>query len=99
MAEMKKRSRAASRRRVTQRRWHIPPPLIHGSETLEGGGILNEWGSELGVVLWQAFRDASLRAGRYSDSRADLFAGAGILDQGKVLEVLGEHEDDGRLSG
>ncbi len=71
---MKKRRRSAPRRRASQRRWHIPPPLIHGPETLEGGGILNEWNSELGVVLWQAYRDAMLWATSDPDRRAEMFA-------------------------
>jgi len=46
---MKKRRRSSPSRRPSARRWHIPPPLIHGPETLEGGGIPSEWGNELGV--------------------------------------------------
>lgn len=70
---MKKRRRSIRQRRVSTRRWHIPPPLVHGPETLEGGGILNEWENELGVVLWQAFRDAMLWATTVPEHRGEMF--------------------------
>lgn len=69
------------RRRASLRRWHIPPPLIHGPETLEGGGILNEWESEFGVVLWQAFRDAMLWATTAPEHREEMFAHAGGISR------------------
>lgn len=71
---MKARRRPAINRRASARRWHIPPPLIHGSETLEGGGILQEWGNELGVVLWQTSRDVLLWATTEPQLRSQTFS-------------------------
>lgn len=71
---MKARRRYASKRRSSARRWHIPPPLIHGSDTLEGGGILQDWGNELGVLLWQSSRDALLWATTEPSSRGGSFS-------------------------
>ena len=39
------------------RRWHLPPPLLHGGEPLEGGAILEENPGMQGLILWQALRD------------------------------------------
>lgn len=70
---MKTPTRPGSSRRPS-RRWHIPPPLIHGAESLEGGAILKEWNGELSVVLWQAFRDVMLWTNSDSRHRSELFA-------------------------
>ena len=75
---MKARRRSATKSRASTRRWHIPPPLIHGSETLEGGAILQEWGNELGVVLWQASRDVLLWATTEPHLRAQTFSSQSI---------------------
>lgn len=68
-----KRRRSAPRTRKTSRRWHIPPPLVHGPEALEGGSVLEEVQSELGALLWQALRDVMLWADTAPEERADLF--------------------------
>lgn len=60
-------------------RWHVPPALVHGSEALEGAEVLDEMGSAVGVVLWQAMRDVTLWGGAGEpEERPGLFAdGAG----------------------
>src|SRR5688572_24135920 len=93
---MKKRRRYAAKRRLPSRRWHIPPPLIHGPETLEGGGILQEWGNELGVVLWQASRDVMLWATTEPDARANTFSTEGTFRRRQMAAVV-EAETDSRI--
>ncbi len=73
---MKKYRKIAKKRQTPGRRWHVPPPLIHGPETLEGAAILNEWTDGAGVVLWQAFRDTMLWTTTDLESRAFAFAPA-----------------------
>lgn len=67
------RRRKPERPRKTTRRWHIPPPLVHGSEALEGGQVLEENPSRLGVLLWQALRDVLLWVQTPPEERAELF--------------------------
>ncbi|HEU0052510.1 MAG TPA: hypothetical protein VFQ39_05005 [Longimicrobium sp.] len=56
-------------------RWHVPPALVHGNETLEGTEMLDEIGGAPGMVLWQSMRDATLWATvREPEERAGLFA-------------------------
>ena len=93
---MKARRRYASKRRATSRRWHIPPALIHGSETLEGGAILEEWGNALGAVLWQAFRDAMLWSTSEPAERTRTFSAAARED-GTTLDDLLTADADPRL--
>jgi hypothetical protein len=75
-----KSSRAPKRpRQRPQRQWHLPPPLLHGSEALEGGQIFQEIPDELGVALWQAVRDVMLWAQAPSSERSGVFtAGAEV---------------------
>src|SRR5829696_4699724 len=55
-------------------RWHVPPALVHGNESLEGSELLEEFSGAAGVVLWQSMRDATLWAGaREPEDRAGLF--------------------------
>ena len=56
------------------RRWRTPPPLTRGSESLEGMEILREIGGELGVLLWQAYRNVMFWASVDRGERASLFA-------------------------
>lgn len=97
MVSMKKRRPSVAKRRDTSRRWHIPPPLIHGPETLEGGGILNEWNNELGVLLWQASRDAMLWATSFPEDRGLVYARAPQTDAQSALDVYASGESDRRL--
>lgn len=59
-------------------RWHVPPALVHGNETLEGTEILDEFAGAAGLALWQSMRDVTLWAGAHEpEERAGLFhAGA-----------------------
>jgi len=68
-----RRRQGELRPRKTSRRWHIPPPLVHGPEALEGGNLLQEFPGELGVVLWQALRDVMLLAATPAAERDGLF--------------------------
>ncbi|HEX8670714.1 MAG TPA: hypothetical protein VF710_02445 [Longimicrobium sp.] len=56
------------------RRWRTPPPLIRGSETLEGMDILREVGSEAGVLLWQSYRNVMFWATAEPGERSTLFS-------------------------
>ncbi len=71
---MKKHRKFANKRQAPGRQWHVPPPLIHGPETLEGAAILNEWSDGAAVLLWQSFRDVMLWATTEPESRAEAFA-------------------------
>lgn len=70
---MARRGRTAQTRK-TGRRWHIPPPLVHGSEPLEGGEVLAEGSGPEAVRLWSALRDVMLWAGTPAEERGLLFA-------------------------
>jgi tetratricopeptide (TPR) repeat protein len=69
-----RRRRTPPRERKTTRRWHIPPPLVHGPEPLEAGGVLEELHSDLGALLWQSLRDVMLWAETPAEERGELFA-------------------------
>lgn len=60
--------------RRTTRRWRTPPAIMHGDETFEGLGLLEEFDGALGILLWQSVRDVQLRADTSEDRRAGLFA-------------------------
>lgn len=70
---MKREGTRQRRARPPKRHWHIPPPLIHGSEPLEGGTVLQEYPTEVGVLLWQALRDVVLWAQTPPAERSELF--------------------------
>jgi hypothetical protein len=90
---MMKRTRRA-RKSGPQRRWHLTPPLLHGSEALEGGEILHEAAGGLGVALWQAARDVTLwslappaeRGGVFSEGAAARRRGATAAAEGTGIE-------------
>ena len=67
------RARKNSAPRVP-RRWRTPPPLTRGSESLEGMEILREISGELGILLWQAYRNVMFWASVDRGERAALFA-------------------------
>jgi tetratricopeptide (TPR) repeat protein len=52
----------------------VPPPLAHGDDVLEGLSVLDDVQGELGIVLWQALRDASLWASSSPKARSGIFA-------------------------
>jgi tetratricopeptide (TPR) repeat protein len=72
--ETMKRDTAPRRANPPKRHWHIPPPLIHGPDPLEGGLVLQEFPGEVGVVLWQALRDVMLWSQTPPSSRGEIFA-------------------------
>jgi tetratricopeptide (TPR) repeat protein len=85
---MKKSRRSPGRPRTPVRRWHIPPPLIHGSDPLEGGAILRELPDAVGVVLWQAFRDVTLWATSDPKRRAAAFSPVAAAGRAAAIEHL-----------
>ena len=61
-------------RRKTERRWRVPPALMHGDDVFEGLSVLDEVPGELGLVLWQSLRDATLWGTASEEERGALFA-------------------------
>lgn len=55
-------------------RWHVPPALMHGGESLEGAQVLEEVQGPLGLLLWETYRDVALWATTAPDERDGLFA-------------------------
>jgi tetratricopeptide (TPR) repeat protein len=97
---MTNRRRPGTKPRAPSRRWHIPPPLIHGPETLEGGGILQEWANELGVLLWQSSRDVLLWATTEPSSRGATFtARSGTLLEQQIQRIVGDEADERLRTG
>jgi tetratricopeptide (TPR) repeat protein len=72
--------------RRTQRRWRVPPALLHGPEALEGAGVLQEIAGEAGLLLWQALRDVTLWAQALPSERGELFSEA--AEQRRVAALL-----------
>jgi len=66
------RTKAAAER--VPRRWRTPPPLTRGSESLEGMEILREVGGEVGVLLWQAYRNVMFWSMSDASDRGQLFS-------------------------
>ena len=58
------------------RHWRVPPALLRNTvaaEMLDGVQILAEHSGEVGLLLWQCYRDVLLWADTPPDSRAKLF--------------------------
>ncbi|HEX8693439.1 MAG TPA: hypothetical protein VF746_13540 [Longimicrobium sp.] len=71
-------------------RWHVPPALVHGDETLEGTEMLEEVSGAVGTVLWQTMRDVTLWAGvRDPDERRGLFSEGAHERRLRELEAAG----------
>ncbi|HEX2203382.1 MAG TPA: tetratricopeptide repeat protein [Longimicrobium sp.] len=71
-------------------RWHVPPALVHGNETLEGTEMLEEVPGAVGVVLWQTMRDVTLWSGtREPEERTNLFAAGAHERRLRELEAAG----------
>ena len=66
------RNKAAALR--VPRRWRTPPPLTRGAESLEGMEILREVGGEVGVLLWQAYRNVMFWSTTEEGERGHLFS-------------------------
>jgi tetratricopeptide (TPR) repeat protein len=81
------------------RRWRTPPPLTRGSESLEGMEILREVGGEVGILLWQAYRNVMFWAAAEQGERGRLFsAEAGRKRQAELAEARISDELAGPLS-
>src|SRR5687768_14639452 len=81
------------------RRWRTPPPLTRGSESLEGMEILREVGGEVGILLWQAYRNVMFWAAAEQGERGRLFsAEAGRKRQADLAEARISDELSGPLS-
>lgn len=71
-------------------RWHVPPALVHGSETLEGTEMLDEFSGAMGLALWQSTRDVSLWAGvRDPEERPGLFQPGAYENRLRQIEQAG----------
>ncbi|MBB4637664.1 tetratricopeptide repeat protein [Longimicrobium terrae] len=80
------RTKAAAER--VPRRWRTPPPLTRGSESLEGMEILREVGGEVGVLLWQAYRNVMFWSMSDAADRGQLFsADAGTRRRQEVADA------------
>jgi hypothetical protein len=78
------------------RRWRTPPPLTRGAESLEGMEILREVGGEVGVLLWQAYRNVMFWSTTDEGERGHLFsASAGE----RRRQELGEARVPAELTG
>jgi tetratricopeptide (TPR) repeat protein len=71
-------------------RWHVPPALVHGNESLEGSELLEEFSGAAGLALWQSMRDATLWAGaREPGERAGLFHAGAYEQRIRQIEQAG----------
>jgi len=71
-------------------RWHVPPALVHGNESLEGSELLDEFSGAAGLALWQSMRDATLWAGaREPEERAGLFQPGAHEQRLRQIEAAG----------
>jgi tetratricopeptide (TPR) repeat protein len=81
------------------RRWRTPPPLTRGSESLEGMEILREVGGEVGILLWQAYRNVMFWAAAEQGERGRLFSPeAGAKRQAELAEARISDELGGPLA-
>jgi tetratricopeptide (TPR) repeat protein len=71
-------------------RWHVPPALVHGNESLEGTGMLEEFSGAAGLALWQSMRDVTLWAGaRDPEDRAGLIRPGAYEQRIQQIEQAG----------
>ena len=91
------RSKTAAAR--LPRRWRTPPPLTRGAESLVGMEILREVGGEVGILLWQAYRNVMFWAAADQGERGRLFsADAGRKRREELAEARIPEELAGPLS-
>ncbi|HST58437.1 MAG TPA: hypothetical protein VLK84_07115 [Longimicrobium sp.] len=77
------------RRRIS-RRWCLPPAITHEpGEVLEGSYILEEFGSDLALVLWTAVRDVILWSSTPAERRAVLFSRGAEADRRAGMHAAG----------
>ncbi|HET6762230.1 MAG TPA: tetratricopeptide repeat protein, partial [Longimicrobiaceae bacterium] len=55
------------------RKWRIPPAVRSNRESISGQKILEEVANDLGIMLWQAYRDVELWADTEPEERGELF--------------------------
>jgi tetratricopeptide (TPR) repeat protein len=60
--------------RRTRRRWRVPPAIMHGPESLESAGVLDEFSGVTALMLWQSLRDVTLWANTPPSERGSLFS-------------------------
>jgi hypothetical protein len=70
-------------------RWHVPPALTHGGESLEGAPVLDEVQGPLGLLLWETYRDVVLWAGTLPEEREGLFAAGAHAARIRELDASG----------
>jgi tetratricopeptide (TPR) repeat protein len=88
-----------SQKTRVRRRWRVPPPLAHGDDVLEGLSVLDDVQGELGIVLWQALRDASLWAAASPKARSGIFGSSAQASRvASLLAVSVPRELEGPLS-
>jgi tetratricopeptide (TPR) repeat protein len=68
-------------------RWHVPPALTHGGESLEGAPVLDEVQGPLGLLLWETYRDVVLWSG--AEERDGLFAAGAHAARVRDLDASG----------
>jgi tetratricopeptide (TPR) repeat protein len=66
-------------------RWHVPPALTHGGESLEGAPVLDEVQGPLGLLLWETYRDVVLWSG--AEEREGLFAAGAHAARMREIEA------------
>ncbi|HEU0015582.1 MAG TPA: tetratricopeptide repeat protein [Longimicrobium sp.] len=66
---------SAGRPRKPRRRWkwHVPPALVHGGESLDGVQVLDELPDAMGLLLWETYRDVVVWARTFPEEREGLF--------------------------
>lgn len=74
-----------SRRRQPHR---IPPPISHGSETLDSEIILHELPDDLGLLLWKTVRSIRLWAELPPERRSAAFTGRAHADRLDAIAAL-----------
>jgi tetratricopeptide (TPR) repeat protein len=70
-------------------RWHVPPALTHGGESLEGAPVLDELQGPLGLLLWETYRDVVLWSSTPPEVREGLFAGGAHETRARDLQAVG----------
>src|SRR5688572_27375181 len=70
-------------------RWHVPPALVHGGESLEGAQVLEEVQGPLGLLLWETYRDVALWASTAPEERDGLFAAGAAAARKASMEAAG----------
>jgi tetratricopeptide (TPR) repeat protein len=70
-------------------RWHVPPALMHGGESLEGAQLLDEVQGPLGLLLWETYRDVALWAATDPEERDGLFAAGAAAARRASMDAAG----------